>query len=406
MPKKLSVKTKEPSIKQNILAIIAEYNPLHKGHIYHIKESIKAINPKYTIVLMSGNFTQRGELAVKSKEERAKELKDYGVDLVIELPFIFSAQTAEVFAFGAINILNSLGVVTHLSFGSESGNINVLNKIASASLKETKEFKESLKKNLATGESHIRARIKTLKEFNKGIDFSHLSHPNNVLGVEYIRQLYMSKSKIIPFCIKRDKKKISITSKVIREKKFKKVLTEINKNLSLMLSYKINMNNSKENCKFSLADTFDSTIEIKNRIENEYLKLQKTYLNKQTTTRNKEKGSNLNYGRQESLFEDLIKNSSSKNLTKARVRRILLNYVFGYSGQGIKKNHWNSNEIFVKVLSNSIKGRELIKILKKNSKIPIITNMAKQQESFTEKQHNLKNYLKALDNLYAYITKE
>lgn len=411
MPERKPAKTNKISNKNSrVLAIIAEYNPLHKGHIYHIKESIKAVNPKYTIVLMSGNFTQRGELAVKPKEERAKELKDYGVDLVIELPFIFSSQTAEVFAFGAISILNSLGVVTHLSFGSEVGDINVLNKIAKASLKETKKFKELLKKNLATGESHIRARIKTLKELNKEIDFSHLSQPNNVLGIEYIRQLYKTNSKIIPFCVKRDKNKIPITSKEIRDKNFKRVSRVINKNLSLMLIYKLNindilsMNSTKGRSKFTLSDTFDATSEIRNRIENEYSKIKNTNLNKKKSKCNREKEGFSNYVKSESLFETLTKNCSSKNLTKARIRRILLNYVFEYSGQ--KENYWDPNEIFVEVLSNSIKGRELIKILKKTSEIPVITNMTKQQMGFSEKQKSLKKYLKSLDTLYSHIVIE
>ena len=109
-----------------VLGIIAEYNPFHNGHLYHLHESIRTASPDYTVCVMSGNFTQRGEPALVDKWLRASTAVENGIDLVLELPFAFACNNAEYFAAGAVDILNRLGCVTHLSFGSESGELPLL----------------------------------------------------------------------------------------------------------------------------------------------------------------------------------------------------------------------------------------------------------------------------------------
>lgn len=113
-----------------VLGIIAEYNPFHNGHLYHLRESIKKTHADYTICVMSGNFTQRGEPAMADKWVRSQIAVANGLDLVLELPFAFACNNAEYFAKGAIDLLNRLGCVTHLSFGSESGDLELLSEAA------------------------------------------------------------------------------------------------------------------------------------------------------------------------------------------------------------------------------------------------------------------------------------
>ena len=114
----------------NNVGIIAEYNPFHNGHLYHLQETKKLGQADHVVVIMSGNFTQRGEPALYDKWTRAEMAVRNGVDLVIELPFVFACNNAEYFAMGAVRILNGLGCISHLSFGSESGELEGLLKVA------------------------------------------------------------------------------------------------------------------------------------------------------------------------------------------------------------------------------------------------------------------------------------
>ena len=148
----------EKQKKQNVLGIIAEYNPFHNGHLYHLTESKRKCNAKYVVAIISGNFTQRGDASIVNKFEKAKMAIENGIDMAIELPTLYSISSAENFANGAIKILNELNFVTHISFGSESGNINQLNNIASILTDEPEEFSKLLKEELRKGSSFPVAR--------------------------------------------------------------------------------------------------------------------------------------------------------------------------------------------------------------------------------------------------------
>ena len=141
-----------------ILGIVSEYNPFHLGHLYHLKESKKIIKPDYTVAIMSGNFVERGDTAIIDKWSRAEMALKNGVDLVIELPLVYSISSAENFAMGAIKILDSLNMDTTISFGSESGNISVLNEIAKVLVQEPPEYLSILNHELSLGISFPKAR--------------------------------------------------------------------------------------------------------------------------------------------------------------------------------------------------------------------------------------------------------
>lgn len=191
---------------KKILGIIAEYNPFHNGHLYHLHESKKQINAEYTICVMSGNFTQRGSTAIVDKWSRARMAIENGIDLVIELPLIYSISSAENFAFGSICILDKLGIVDNISFGSECGDVSILNTFAEILNEQPREYLSLLEHELAKGVSYPNAREKALLMYLSDIRkyANVLSNPNNILGIEYIKALKKLKSEIKPITVKRD----------------------------------------------------------------------------------------------------------------------------------------------------------------------------------------------------------
>ena len=188
----------------NITGLITEYNPFHLGHKYHLENSIKDTNCNGTVAIMSGNFIQRGFPALIDKYTRAEIAVKNGVDLVIELPLIYAISSAEGFSTGAIKVLNSLGVVNNIYFGSEHGSIDDLKLIAETLVREDDNFKNNLKKALNSGLPFHSARAKALIDSIPTLhNHSILESSNNILGIEYIKSLLRTNSNIKPMTIKR-----------------------------------------------------------------------------------------------------------------------------------------------------------------------------------------------------------
>lgn len=185
--------------------IIAEYNPFHKGHLYQLHTAKEQTDSDYTIIVMSGNFMQRGTPALLDKFVRAKMALMCGADLVLELPAYYAASSAEYFAMGGVTLLDKLGVVNHLSFGSECGDISVLTKIAKILTEEPKEYTELLRKQLKEGLSFPTARTNALIAYDSSLKEYRevLSSPNNILGIEYCKALLRRGSTIEPTTVKR-----------------------------------------------------------------------------------------------------------------------------------------------------------------------------------------------------------
>ena len=148
-----------------VLGLIVEYNPFHNGHLYHLEESKRLTDADYTVCVMSGNFIQRGEPAIVNKWARTKMALMSGVDLVIELPVVYSMSSAEYFGYGAVKLLDSLGCIDYICFGSESGNIGDLEIIADVLIKEPEEFKGYLKESLNRGYSYPLSRQNALEKY-------------------------------------------------------------------------------------------------------------------------------------------------------------------------------------------------------------------------------------------------
>lgn len=177
------------------VGIIAEYNPFHNGHLYQLEEAKKLTGADAAVVVLSGDFTQRGTPALIDKYARCEMALRCGADLVIELPVCFATGSAEYFAKGAVSILDSLSVDA-LCFGSECGDIDALNRVADILAKEPESYRYSLRENLKLGMSFPAARSLALKSCFTTPDAPDavaiaglLQSPNNILGVEYLKAL-------------------------------------------------------------------------------------------------------------------------------------------------------------------------------------------------------------------------
>ena len=186
------------------VGIIAEYNPFHNGHEYHIEKAKEITGADAVVVIMSGNFVQRGAPAIMPKHIRANDALHCGASLVIELPVCYATGTAEQFAYGAISILSKLGCIDSICFGSECNDIRLLTGLADILVEEPEPYRTSLQTYLRSGMSYPQARQEAIASYTSNQSIaSILSCPNNILGIEYLKALKRLNSTIIPYTIQR-----------------------------------------------------------------------------------------------------------------------------------------------------------------------------------------------------------
>ena len=184
-----------------ICGIVAEYNPFHNGHKYHIEKTKELYGATHIVAVMSGNFTQRGDAALFDKYLRAESALKNGVDLVIELPVPYALGSAEQFAWGAVSLLDSLECVEMISFGSECGDVSLLEETAGAVV--FAQQNESFFGYMRAGDSYPVALQKTIEEYYEDEIIDALTSPNNTLAVEYLKALGECGSSMKPVTIKR-----------------------------------------------------------------------------------------------------------------------------------------------------------------------------------------------------------
>ena len=362
-----------------VLGIIAEYNPFHNGHLYHLDNSKKLTGCNYTIAIMSGNFTQRGSTSIIDKWEKTKIALSNGIDLIIELPVLYSISSAENFADGAIKILNSLGIVDYLSFGSETSNINILNDIANVLYNEPEEYKSILSHELKQGLSFPKARENALLNFlNDDSKYRDaLSSPNNILGIEYLKALKKYNGAIKPICVKRFESEYNSTNflnkiasatairNLVKNKDF-----DVIKNLVPYETYSILMENVKNNHVVEDLDVFEKEIiyVLRKMSIEEIINLPDVSEGLEFAIKN---AANLCNNINE--FMNFVK---SKRYTQTRLQRILLYALLGITKKDMEVS---KNTIpYVRVLGFNENGKKLIsKISKNNSNLIIITSVKK-----------------------------
>lgn len=367
-----------------ISAIISEYNPLHKGHVYHINKTRDLTHCDALICIMSGNFVQRGLPAILDKWSRTEMALKSGIDLVIELPCIYSLSSAEFFAWGAVSLINSLNVVNFLSFGSECGDISLLKNLSHILTSEPESYKHYLKQELINGLPYAKARSNALSKYvtsKNNLCFKDLepamSSSNNILGIEYCKSLLKLNSKINPITIKReganynsqdlDSKFSSATS--IR--KFMKENTNINILQNHIPSHSFQIINNLYNLGYSFADE-DKMIPF---IKYKLLTGENTLIN---IPESSEGLHNKIYKEilRENNFENLVLHIKSKRYTFTRISRILCEYFIGFDAYDIKSLR-SSKCSYARVLGFNSTGAKVLKEIKKHSTIPLITKIPK-----------------------------
>ncbi len=353
-----------------IVGLIAEYNPFHNGHQYHIEKAKEITGADAVIVVMSGNFVQRGTPAIMPKHLRTEMALKAGASLVLELPVCYATGTAEQFAYGAVSILNSLGCVDVICFGSECGDITVLNELAEVLCNEPAEYKDALQKHLRNGFSFPLARQKAIEEVYPSQGFSDiLEHPNNILGIEYIKALYRLNSKMKPYTIQRissqyhdvDLQEKFSSATALRQTILNDDFTNLNRQVpsncmtlleahyqtrypiytndfSLLLKYRL-LNETKS----SLTQYADVSEELANRICNQ-----------------------LNSFVSYEQFCELLK---TKELTYSRICRALLHILLG-----IKKSDYTDIQ-YARVLGFRKGDSDVLTLIKNASAIPLLTKL-------------------------------
>ncbi len=187
----------------NVVGIIAEYNPFHEGHAYQIQKAKEQCGAEFAVVVMNGDFVQRGEPAIFDKYTRTKEALLGGADLIFELPVRFGLSSAGDFAMGGVLALNALPFITHLCFGTETGDLTPLLQAATFLCDEPDSYRTRVKHFVKQGILYPKARSLALAA-ESGLPTQTWDSPNNILGLEYCVALQKLHSKIKPFTIRRE----------------------------------------------------------------------------------------------------------------------------------------------------------------------------------------------------------
>ena len=340
-----------------MVGIICEYNPFHNGHLYHLNK-VKELFPNEVITLvLVGNFLNRGDLSVINKWSKTKLALDYGIDLVVELPFAFATQSADIYAYGAISILDNLKC-DYLVFGSELNDVDVLYKIANTNI----DIKDLLKK----GYNYPKAVDIALKD---KINIS-INTPNDLLGVSYIKAIKKLNSKIKPITIKRtnDYHDKNTTGKISSATSIRNLIYE-NKDIS---KYVPNTNYIKN---INLNDFY---LIIKHKIMTEDLtKYQDIDISLNSLLKkNILKSNNI---------EELISNVKHKNYTYNRIKRCLVHILCCLDKKNYKLEH-------IRILGFNNKGRQYLNKIKKEVTLPLLTKYD--------------NYELLVDDIYNLISKD
>mgnify|MGYP004500632601 CR=1 FL=1 len=372
-----------------VLGIVAEYNPFHNGHLYHLLKSKEKSKADKVIAIIGGNFTQRGETSIIDKWSKAEMAIKNGADLVIELPTIYSVSSAENFADGAIKILNSLKIVDTISFGTETQDLNKLNIVANILYNEPKEYKDFLQESLQNGKSYPRSREEAILKYLNDKSYSTIiSSPNNILGIEYLKAIKKHRAKINPICIKRKDAghlTLDYTGKIasatairemIRYNKMKEV-----KNTTTPASYTILTEEMKNGHFIYDISQFENIMlyNLRNMSIQEIANMPDVTEGMEHLIKKAANSCNT--------IDEFVNIVSSKRYTNTRIKRILI-----YSLLKITKKDMAISKKYnpyIRVLGFNQKGKEMIsEIKKKNPKANVVTSVKKFMDNNTNK--NLK----------------
>lgn len=376
-----------------VVGLIVEYNPFHNGHAYHIKKAKQITKADYVIAVMSGNFLQRGVPALTDKWSRTKMALANGIDIVIELPVYFSTASAEYFASASISLLNKMGIVDAVCFGSECGNINILKDIATILLNEPLSFQNDLHIFLNMGLSFPVARSLALKNHlkystNFEYDESTLSYilesPNNILGIEYLKALLKTKSKIEPFTITRMQSgyhDISLKTNIVSASAIRNHLENSHDIIQLKKhvptpTFEI-MTNLINNRLPIFLDDFTTLIFDRLLLTTSHHLLNYVDINDGLNDRIIKAAKNFQ------TYNKLVMSIKTKRFTITRIQRALMHILLRIEKEPFNMLLNNDFVRYIKILGFNNNCRPLLKKLKANANLPIISNVKKDYSRLT-----------------------
>ncbi len=397
--------------------IVTEYNPFHNGHLYHLRRSRQISSSRRIIAVMNGNFTQRGEPACLDKWLRAEMAVKAGVDLVLELPVYSGVRSAHYFAQGAVRTLAATGVVDKIVFGSESGEVDPLLQIADILAREPRDFRDIFHEYLRSGKSYARARTRALTEYisrhgDKSFDLSPqgtslqspgdiISSPNNILGVEYIKNIIRDNLDIEPAAIKRRQasyhEKTAGPGKIasataIRKLLYEKGIEETAAYLpehSLKVLKKAAAENKAplETAKFENMALFNLRRSIRTELKN-CPALSENIVN--TILSRQQKGDD---------YQTLIDKTTSRNQPSSRIRRGVLQALLRFDEMIEAGLDEEFKPEYLRVLALGGEGEELLSELDKKADLPVITNPSQLIEEVNFSRENPEELHMSLDIL-------
>lgn len=359
----------------NVIGVIAEYNPFHLGHLYQINKIKEMYNDSIIIAIVSSSFTQRGDVSILNKWDKARIALDNGIDLVIELPYFYAGQSSDIFAKGAVTILNYLGIDT-LVFGMESDDINNLKLMADIQLND-KNYNNIVKEYLSNGYNYPTALSKAIKDI-LNLD---IYLPNDLLALSYIKQVKLINNNINVIGIKRtnDYHSKEITSNIVNasliREQFKNNLDISNyiPNYDTNKLYNVSVNDFYPLLKYQILNNInnlDKFLTVDEGIDNRIKK----------------------YIKNSNNWNELVNNIKTKRYTYNKINRMLMHILFNLT----KDESKNIVIDYVRVLGFNSKGRSYLNKIKKIKDINIITNY----KDGISKLFDLEN---RVNNIYAII---
>lgn len=348
------------------VGVIAEYNPFHNGHMYHLKK-IKEMFPNEEIIaVISSSFTQRGEPSIINKWDKTDICLKAGIDLVIELPYVFSTESADYFSYGALTILEKLGVDKFV-FGSETNDIDIFKKIVDIQL-NNEDFDKLVKIYLKFGNNYPTALSLALKD----LDGEVLTLPNDLLGISYVKIIKENNYKIKPFCIKRtsDYNSLSIDNNISSATAIRKALEE-NKDVSFLVPDFVLEKFSELHFKEDYFKFLKYKIMLDDNLERYQtvdeglgFKLKKEIISSTS-------------------YDELIEKTKSKRYTQNRINRMLNHILCNFTKE--KKSKCQDLE-YIRILGFNDKGQIFINKNKKKCDLPIISNFSKNKSVMMEQE--------------------
>ncbi len=357
----------------NNYAIISEFNPFHKGHKFLI-DSCRENGATHITAIMSGNYVQRGDIAVLSKKIRTEMALKNGADLVVELPLPYAVANAQVFARGGVGIADKMGCVSTLAFASECGNKDTL--ISVADISSSTEFNTLFKSEISKGISYPNALNNTIEVINSELS-NIISSPNNVLGIEYIKALKEINSNIKLFTIKRkgdSHNSTEISSELASASNIRKLLS----NHSDVSDY------IPENCNELLQKAIDNgeLAQLKENMRGVMLKLRDMSVSDISKIADVSEGlENRLYNaiRNSNNIDEIIEATKSKRYTYARIRRLIISCLLN-----ITEDYTQEPPQYIRILGFNKNGAEILNAMKTTALLPVVTKLTNLPENISE----------------------